>query len=101
MAKKRSELEKIIKSGRSVLVSANNGTSRVVTKLEDLPSDIELAGDDVMLKQAAIGDIDEQIAKLLAQKDAAQQAEQKVSGETSTDNGAGSDGSKDGDKTKK
>ena len=73
MAKSRSELEKIIKRGESVIVKGDGG-SRIVTTIEDLPSEVELAGDDIVRKQHAIGDIEAEIARLLKQKEAAQKA---------------------------
>lgn len=73
MAQRRAELEEVIKNGGSVLHQG-----RVITKAEDLPSDIELAGNDVVRKQQALGDIDAQIAhlnKLKAEAEAKAKAE--------------------------
>lgn len=70
MARSRQELENIIARGESVLLP----DGRVVTRKEDLPSAVELAGDDIVKKSHAIGDLEAQRAALDAQIAAAKAA---------------------------
>lgn len=53
MARSRNELEAIIDRGESVLLA----DGRVVTNKEELPTAIELAGNDIVKKAHAIGDL--------------------------------------------
>ncbi len=60
MALSRDELEAIIKRGESVMLP----DGRCVTHIDALPSAVELAGDDVVKKQHAIGDLEAMRAAL-------------------------------------
>lgn len=66
MALSRSEIEKIVNRGESVVW---NG--RVIRNREDIPSATELAGDDPLHRAAAVKDLEEQVKKLQAQLDEA------------------------------
>lgn len=68
MARSRGELEEIIKRGEAVLLH----DGRVVTKIEDLPSAVELAGDDIVKRQQAVADLEAAVAKAQADLAAAQ-----------------------------
>lgn len=60
----REEMEKVIWSGGGVLYSG-----RVITRLEHLPSDEELAANDATKRAGRIEQIDAEIARLQAEKD--------------------------------
>lgn len=74
MSHSREQLERIIKAGGSVIISSSQGAPRVVTRIEDLPSPVELAGDDIVKKQAAMGDLQKQIDELIRQQKQAEAA---------------------------
>ncbi len=66
MNRSRGECEKIIMRGEGVLLP----DGRMITKLEDLPSSIELAGNDIVQKQFAVQELKDTIER--AQKALAQ-----------------------------
>ncbi|MHC5541214.1 hypothetical protein ACYOEI_23580, partial [Singulisphaera rosea] len=62
--RRRSEMEEIIRSGGSIMHEG-----QVITRVEDLPTDADLAEGDPELEASTLEDIDSQIAKLNAQRD--------------------------------
>jgi hypothetical protein len=70
MPRTRTELERIIERGESVILA----DGRVVTRKEDLPSEVDLAGDDIVRRQAAAADLRASAQLLLAQAAEAERA---------------------------
>lgn len=62
----RAQMEQVIKEGGTVLHHDSNvvGGARHISNIADLPSEIELAGDDPVKRKAAIDAIDSQIEQL-------------------------------------
>ena len=63
MNRPRAELVAIILKGESVLLP----DGRNITTLEELPSAIDLAGNDIILKQVALGNLQEAQAEIARQ----------------------------------
>lgn len=73
MSLSRKECEDLIKKGKSVIFG-----NRAIRRIEDLPSAVELAGDDLVHRQAAVKDLDEQVKRLQAELKAAQEESKAV-----------------------
>jgi hypothetical protein len=59
----REEMERVIREGGSVLYGG-----RTISRLEDLPNEVDLAQGDEAKQQALAADIDAQIAALITQR---------------------------------
>lgn len=72
----RAEMEAVIRSGGSVVFRG-----RVLSKIEHLPSAVDLAAGDTTKLQATVDDLDAQIAALQEQQKVAKAAQAKVAKE--------------------
>jgi uncharacterized membrane protein YukC len=62
-------MEQVLKEGGSVHVPAAGGASfRLVSRVEDLPSEADLAGDDDVARAQAKANLERQIQDLMAQR---------------------------------